>query len=167
MSEGFRDAPEELRHVLEQIIELRRSLSEIAGRLAQIERHVKRAFGVPPNQDRKAGAPRPPRAVRPALPPPTLSPAQALAVFDELSPLLENRGREAVERRLSSLEVSDLKLIAQEVGAPLPRKPSRRALGAVILGRVNESRLLSRNRNVRSSRSSEDEGNRPEQGRPL
>lgn len=165
MNEAFRTPPEELRHLLEQITELKITLRDVAGRLSQIERHVKRAFRVPPSpmpRVPRASSARPPRT---ALPPPTLSPSQALAVFDELAPLLENHGREAVEQRLSSLGLSDLKLIAQELGAPLPRKPSRNALGAAILGRVNESRLLSRNRNVTAPRSKPDEAKgEPEHG---
>lgn len=154
MNEAFRTPPEELRHLLDRITELKITLRDIAGCVSQIERHVKRAFRVPKSPMPGASSARPPRT---PLPPPTLSPSQALSVFDELAPLLENHGREAVERRLSSLGLSDLKLIAQELGAPLPSKPSRKALGAAILGRVNESRLLSRNRNVTSRRSKPDD----------
>src|SRR5207249_2527861 len=136
--------------LLDQITELKTTLREIASRVSNIERHVRRAFRVAKSPTPSASSPRPPRT---SLPPPTLTRSQALSVFDELSPLLENQGREAVERRLSSLELSDLKLIVQELGVPLPSKPSRKALGAAILGRVNESRLLTRNRNVTSRRS--------------
>lgn len=162
MNEAFRTPPEELRHLLDQITELKITLRDIAGRVSQIERHVKRAFRVPKSPKPGAASARPPR---PALPPPTLSPSQALSVFDELALLLENHGREAVEGRLSSLGLSDLKLIVQELGVPLPSKPSRKALGAAILGRVNESRLLSRNRNVTAPRSEPDEAtDAPEHG---
>jgi hypothetical protein len=165
MSEGFRTPPEELRHLLDELAAVRATLRDIGGRLAQIERHVKRAFNVPPRPTSSASSR---GSVRAALPPPTLSPAQALSVFDELAPLLEDRGREAVEERLSTLGLSDLKLIAQELGAPLPRKPSRRALGVAILGRVNESRLLSRNRNVTAPHSASDRpGGEPPRAEPA
>lgn len=144
MSGEFRTPPEELRHLLDQIGELKASLREIAGRVSQIERHVRRAFQVP-----KGHIPAAPRA-RPtaSLPPPTLSPSEVLRVFDELGPLLDSGGREAVEQRLSSIEIPDLRLMVHELGAPMPSKPSRKGLVAAILGRANESLLLSRNRNV-------------------
>jgi hypothetical protein len=150
MSEGFRTPPEELQHLLGQIAELKATLREIAGRLSQIEQHVKRAFRLPKSPPSRRTSAHQPRA---PLPPPTLSPSDALKLFDELPPLLESHGREGVERRLGGLEIPDLKLIVQELGAPLPSKPSRKALTAAIFGRVNESLLLSRNRNITSPRS--------------
>lgn len=145
MSDEFRTPPQELQHLLEQIAEVKVTLRDLAGRLAQIEQHVKRAFRLPQSLNRRPSGPRPPR---PPLPPPTLSAAEALRLFDELPPLLESHGRESVERRLEGLEIPDLRLMVQELGAPLPSKPSRRALTAAVLGRANESLLLSRNRNI-------------------
>jgi hypothetical protein len=155
MNEAFRTPAEELRHLLDQITELKTTLRDIAGRVSHIEQHVKRAFRVPksPGPQRSSA-----RLPRPSVSPPTLSPSQALSVFDELRPLLENHGRDGVEQRLSSLELPDLKIIVQELGAPMPSRPSRKALVAAIIGRVNESRLLSRNRNVTAPRPKPDDG---------
>lgn len=151
MSDEFRTPTEELRHLLEQIAEVKTTLRDVAGRLAQIEQHVKRAFRLPPRVASPASVPRGPRT---PLPPPTLSPSEALRLFDELPPLMEHEGRDGIERRLKDLDVPDLRLMVHELGAPLPGKPSRRALIAAIMGRANESLLLSRNRNVSTPRSS-------------
>ncbi len=150
MSEDFRTPSEELQHLLGQIGDVKAALREIAGRLSRIEQHVKRAFRLPKSPPRGPTSPRQPR---PALPPPTLSSSDALKLFDELPPLLESHWREGVERRLEGLDIPDLKLIVQELGAPLPSKPSRKALTAAILGRANERLLLSRNRNITAPRS--------------
>ena len=158
MTEEFRTPPEELIHLLNQIVELKLSLREISGKLSRIEQHVRRAFRLPKGP---LGGPTGPRQSRPNLSPPTLSSSEALKVFDELPLLLESHGRECVERRLDSLEIPDLRLIVKELGAPLPSKPSRRALTNAILGRANESRLLSRNRNITTPRSATTDGPQP------
>ena len=147
MSDHFRTPSEELQHLLNQIGDIKTTLREIAGRVAQIEQHVKRAFGVTQPAVRQSGA-TPNARSRPQLPPSSLSGEQAQAIFDELPRLLSTRGREGVEGRLAALEIQDLKLIAQEVGVPLPNKPSRRSLISVIVQRAAESRLLSTNRNL-------------------
>jgi hypothetical protein len=154
VTDDFRTPPEELQHLLGQIVEVKATLRDVAGRLSQIEQHVRRAFRVPKNPPSRPSGPRGPR---PALPPPSLSSAEALKLFDELPPLLESHGREGVERRLVGLGIPDLKLLVQELGAPLPSKPSKRALTAAIVGRANESLLLSRNRNITAPRSKSDD----------
>lgn len=155
---SFRTPAEELHHLLEQVIEIRGVLRDVAAKLGQIERHAKRAFQAP----KAAALPRPRPVVRSAQPPPTITAAAALDLFDQLPGLLDSGGRKAVEERLGALELPDLKLLAQELGTPLPTKPSRKSLNAVIIGRVNESLLLSRNRNVTQPRS---QGSEPPKGR--
>jgi hypothetical protein len=147
MIDDFRSPTEELNHLLKQVTEIKDALREIGARVLQIERHVKRAFGVAADSEKKQPA-QPRRQT--ALPPPTVTPAEALKLFDELLPLLRSAGPDGVRKRLSSVEVSDLKLLVQELGAPLPSKPSRSALTSAILSRASESILLSRNRNVRA-----------------
>ncbi len=150
MTDEFRTPPEELQHLLGQIAEVKATLREVADRLSRIEQHVKRAFRV---AESPATRPSSPRRPRPALPPPSLNSSEALTLFDELLPLVESDGREGVERRLEGLGIPELKLLVQELGAPLPRKPSRKALTAAIIRRANESLLLSRNRNITTPRS--------------
>jgi hypothetical protein len=143
----FRTPTEELQRLEEQIAQAREALREIAARLSQIERHVKRAFGVQKTRavDPAANARSAPVAPDAA---PTLTQAEALKLFDEFPAIWARDGRPAVEQRLSELTLPDLKLLAQELGAPLPRKPSRKSLVSAVVGRVNESVLLSTNRNV-------------------
>jgi len=143
----FRTQSEELQRLEQQIAQAREALREIAARLGQIERHVKRAFGA---QKTRAAGPSARARRAPAEPDaaPTLTQADALKLFDELPAMWARDGRPAVEQRLSQLTLPDLKLLAQELGAPLPRKPSRKSLVSAVVGRVNESVLLSTNRNV-------------------
>lgn len=147
MTDDFRTPPQELQRLLEQIADLKATLREVSGKLTRIEQHVKRAFSVPKaptgQRETKAGQGAPA----------SLSAAKAQEVFDELPPLLETGGREAVEKRLGLLEVADLKVIAQELGAPLPKHHSRKTLGDAIIQRATESQMLSRNRNVTSPKS--------------
>jgi hypothetical protein len=47
----------------------------------------------------------------------------------------------------------NLKLLAHELGLSFASKPSRKALATAIIGRINESVMLSRNTNVTAPRS--------------
>lgn len=149
MTDDFRTPPEEVQHLLAEIATVKGSLRDIADKVSKLERHVRRVFRVPATEGRPSRV----RQPREPLGPPTLSPAEVLQLFDELAPLLDRDGREAVEGRLSGVGLPDLRLMVQELGAPIPKTPSRSSLMAAILGRVHESRLLSRNRNVSPPRS--------------
>lgn len=143
----FRTPTEELQRLEQQIAQAREALREIAARLSQIERHVKRAFGVQKTRAVNRAVNAGPASVAPDAAP-TLTQAEALKLFDELPAIWARDGRPAVEQRLSELTLPDLKVLAQELGAPLARKPSRKSLVSAVVGRVNESVLLSTNRNV-------------------
>lgn len=134
MSEGgvFRTPAEQLEDFQKEIGEMRTLLRTIADRLTQIERHAKRAFA-PAQEARKQVSPR--GAGEPRESPPTISPEEALTLFERLTALWKDEGRPSVERRLAEIQVPDLKLIAHQLGVSFSSKPSRRALHGGIIGR--------------------------------
>jgi hypothetical protein len=144
----FRTPSEELQKLLGELARISADLREISMRVSQIDRHVRRAFKVPkmaPNADRAMRRP----GSRPA---PTLSRDAALALFEELTHLARGQGLGAAEGRLETLGLPDLKLLAHELGISFQSKPSRKTLRSRVIGRVNESIMLSRNVNVREPR---------------
>lgn len=149
----FRNRDEELEHLGRQMADIREALREIAGRVNQIERHVKRAFGVSslPGQATSKGPRRPARdGVQEQ---PTMSAEEAISAFDGLVGTWKEHSPERVESRLQDIGTPDLKLIAHELGLSFASKPSRKALVSGIVGRINESIMLSRNTNLTPPRS--------------
>lgn len=147
----FRSREQELEHLGRQLGDIKDALREIADRVNQIERHVKRAFGVSslPGQEAAKRA----KANRSASETPTISPEQARPVFDDLTRMWREESPERVEARLQEMGTPDLKLMAHELGLSFASKPSRKVLISGIIGRVNESIMLSRNTNLTPPRS--------------
>ncbi len=160
----FRSRDEELEYLGRQLGDVKDALREILGRVNQIERHVKRAFGVSslPGQAtaRRAGPPRGDSET------PTISPEQVRPIFDDLTRMWKEESPERVEAKLQDMGMPDLKLMAHELGLSFASKPSRKILVSGIIGRVNESLMLSRNTNLtqpRSQSGSPDSGPDPEE----
>ena len=151
-SPGFRSPQEELEYLTREISEIKVVLHDIGARLTQLERHAKRAFGVSVGSSVKReaahGKSRPDGTETP-----TITPVEARQLFDELTVMWRVRESRAVEQRLTTLGTADLKLLAHELGVSFRSQPSRRQLIGGIVGRVNESVLLSTNRNVTAPRS--------------
>jgi hypothetical protein len=148
----FRSRDEELEHLGRQMADIREALREIAGRVNQIERHVKRSFGVSslPGQATSKGPRRPADGVPEQ---PSMSAEEAISAFDGLVRTWKEQSPERVESRLQEIGTPDLKLIAHELGLSFTSKPSRKVLTAGIVGRINESIMLSRNTNITPPRS--------------
>jgi len=147
----FRNREQELENLGRQLGDIKDALREIAGRVNQIERHVKKAFSVPilPGQTTAQRA----KAASRASKEPTISAEQVSAIFDDLTRMYREQSPESVEVRLQEMGTPDLKLIAREVGRSFSSKPSRKMLISAIIGRVNESIMLSRNINLTLPRS--------------
>jgi hypothetical protein len=158
----FRSREQELEHLGRQLGDIKDALREIAGRVNQIERHVKRAFGVSSLPGQEAAKRR--KADRSTSETPTISPEQARPIFDELTRTWRDDSPERVEVRLQEMGTPDLKLMAHELGLSFASKPSRKTLISGIIGRVNESIMLSRNTNLTAPRS-ESESQTPQ--KPL
>jgi hypothetical protein len=134
----FRTREEELAKLNSELAEIRGVLREATARLGQIERHVKRAFGV-----KDSPKPTPSRPKESAGEQPSISPEEALEQFRELTDLSREKGSAAVEDRLGQMSIPDLKLMAHELGVSFSSKPSRKNLHAGIRGRISESVMLS------------------------
>jgi len=143
-SEGiFRGPDEELAQLNRELADIRVAMRDLSSRMAQIERHVKRAFRVPTVKQDNSGQPS-----QSSSQSSTMSADEAFALFRELTDVSHQMGNDAVENRLQKLSIPDLKLLAHELGISFPSKPGRLALHKGIRGRISESVMLSRNTNV-------------------
>jgi hypothetical protein len=147
----FRSKDEELSKLLSELSEIKATIKDISSALARIERHVKRSFDIEAT----------PKSVNPEVQhgerrkgtseKPSITPQQALGLFDELSLNWDQSNPELVERKLQEIALPDLKLLAHELGITFSTKPSRKALLSGITGRLNERAMLSRNLNISNS----------------
>lgn len=147
----FRNKEEELQHLTQEIADIKSVLKEISTAVGRIERHVKRSFGVPEKARSSEKQPSSHRTARSAQELPTMTSEGVLSLFDDLSVTFHNEGSQEVEKKLQSISVPDLKLIAHELGISFSTKPSRKTLYSGIIGRLNERAMLSRNVNVTPS----------------
>jgi len=139
----FRTPEEELERLGRQLADIREALKEISSRVSLIERHVKRAFGLSrlPG-DAASRASRPPKEAGGM---PSFPPEQARPILEEPVQTWRESSPDAARARLDAMSAPDLKLLAHELGLSFPKKPSRKALVSALIGRINESILLSRN----------------------
>lgn len=151
---GFRTPVEELEHLQNELAGIRSLLREATVKLGQIERHVRRAF--PDYKPAKTVTSGKSQARSPEENKPSLVHETALELFDTLRHIAENEGSSAIERRLSELSMANIRYLSQELGLPSGSKLSRTKLNNGIVGRLNESILLSRNINVTQSRSEQE-----------
>ncbi|MEM4724899.1 MAG: hypothetical protein QXP01_07800 [Candidatus Hadarchaeum sp.] len=140
----FRTPEEELAHLGRQLAEIREALRDISARISLIERHVKRAFGV--SRLPGTSAPGASRSAKQPGDTPSFPPEQARPIFEELIQTWCESSPDDARARLDAMSAPDLKLLAHELGLSLPKKPSRKALVSALIGRINESILLSANR---------------------
>lgn len=156
--QAFRSREQELEHVGRQLGEVKEALREIAARVGLMERHLKRAFGVSklPGQ---SSSTRPRNSD--AADQPTIAREQVRQLFDELTREWKEESPEQVEEKLRSMGNPNLKLVAHELGVSFSGTASRKSLVAGIIGRINESIMLSRNRNVTSPRSEREDSDQP------
>jgi hypothetical protein len=139
--EMFQTPDEVAREVAREIRETKDILRDISRKLGWLETRVKRAYpsAFPPAPAGNKG-----RQASRVAEQPTLSPQQALEIYDQLVQLAKSESREQVRHRLESVSLPDLALLCRELGVSLgKKKPSRPVLIGGILGRVNESIMLS------------------------
>ncbi len=151
---SFRTPVEELVHLQEEISGIRSLIREAIAKLNQIERHVKRAF---PEYKPAKTIPTSKSDAKVQDEKPTLTRASALELFDTLRQVAQNEGGSAIEKRLSALSLADIRYFSQELGLPSGSKLSRTKLNSGIVGRLNESIMLSRNINISHSRTGSEE----------
>lgn len=144
----FRSKEEELQRLVREIAEIKASIKEILTAVGRIEHHVKRSFELPAKAEGiKLNAPAK-RKGKQTKEEPSISPQQALGIFDELSVLWDRERPQAVEARLEGMSMPDLKLIAHELGVTFSATPSKKSVCSGIIGRLNERAMLSKNMNV-------------------
>ena len=154
-NELFRDPAQELERLREDLNQIKGLLKDIALRMSQIERHVKRAFI--PASKRESSGNSVARQKRRSAPeePPTIDAQQSLSIFDELKSILAINGTQTVSSQLDRMSIPNLRLMAHELGLTFKSRPSKKALSNGILRRMNESIMLSKNVNVTQPRSVE------------
>jgi hypothetical protein len=143
MNEGsmFHSPEEVAKELAQEIREFKEVLRDISRKLGQMETRAKRAFpsAFPPAPRRRAS-----KGESTVAEQPTLSPDDALRVYDELVQLARANSRDQVQQRLESMGLPDLALLCRELGVSMgKKKPSRPALIAGVIGRVSESVMLS------------------------
>lgn len=137
----FRTPNEEAGQLAQELRELKDVLREISRKVGQIEGRVKRAFpGSFPSSQARSVRKEPLKLSDP----PTLTAQGALELYDELVRTAKEGRREDVQHRLETLALPDLALLSRELGVALGKaKPSRNTLRNAVLGRINESLMLS------------------------
>lgn len=137
----FRTPEEETRELAKEIREMKDILREISRKLGQIEVRAKRVFPAAFSNSPSQGA----RISIPKLSdPPTISPQEALKIYDDLVKMAKEGSKEEVQRRLETMGLPDLALLYRELGVSLGKsKPSRKVLLNGVLGRISESMMLS------------------------
>jgi hypothetical protein len=135
----FRTPEQEVLKLLEECVELRRTLKTISAQLSRIENRVKRAFPAVAEQARK-------RKVGGTLSANTsITPEQALAEFDKVVGLAASGANDEAERILEAKTASELLAIAKELGVSFPKSnPSIRAMREAIFGKIRETIMLTR-----------------------
>ena len=135
----FRTSEQEVLKLLEECVELRRTLKSISAQLGRMENRVKRAF---PDvaahlRMRKADSPDSAKA--------SITTEQALAEFERVVGLVTSGKIEEAEKILEVKSASDLFVIAKELGVSFSKsKPSVKSLREAVFGKVRESVLLTR-----------------------
>jgi hypothetical protein len=152
----FRSKEEELKKLVQEISDLKSTMKEMSSSLTRIEKHVKRSFGIPPKSKAAGPGSRPSQTgAERKKEEPTITPEEALKLFDKLSEKWMGQDSSEIENELQDMIVPDLKLIAHELGLTFKGKPSKKTLCGGILSRLNERAMLSRNVNITAPRSGE------------
>ena len=147
----FRSKEEELQRLTQEIAEIKAGIKEISAAVGRIERHVKRSFGIPPKPKRQSKSSADGEKNKQSKDEPSITPEEALSIFDDLSSSFNLENYQEIEKRLQGMIVPDLKLIAHELGVTFSARPSKKALCSGIIGRLNERAMLSKNINVTPS----------------
>lgn len=136
----FRTPEEEIKELAKELRELKDVLREISNKVAHIEARAKRSF--PASFPKVPPGPRVP--AQKISDPPSISPQQALELYDTLVATAKQGDKEDVQNRLKVMALPDLALLSRELGGSLGKsKPSRKVLMNAILGRISESMMLS------------------------
>jgi hypothetical protein len=127
-----------------ELNEIKEILRDLSRKLSRIEDRASRAF--PSAFPKPVTKPKGERSRK--LSHPTMSAEQAMRLYDEVVDEAKGGNMEKVRSRLEAMESADLNLLRTELGASIgKKKPSKRVLMEAVLGRVNESVMLTRHIN--------------------
>lgn len=141
----FNTPEQEAKLLAGEIHEVKDVLRELSRKLSRIEARAKRAF---PTAFQKSPARVKGGASRMASATPTMTVEQVMRVYDEVVEQAKGGNIEETRKRLEAMEVPDLNLLRTELGASIgKKKPSKPVLMEAILGRVNESVMLTKHTN--------------------
>ena len=139
----FNTPQEEAVRLAEELRDTKAALRDIAATLSRIETRVKRAF--PSAFPKSQPSSRHPEGAEQQS---SMSAEAAMGLYNELVEQAKREGPEAVRQRLSGLALPDLSVLRRELGVSLgKKKPSVRAEVEAILGRLNESVMLTQHAN--------------------
>ena len=138
MESEFRGKEEEVRRLLEELGELRRTIKTISAQLGRLENRVKVNFPIVAKQidERRREISQQSFSA--------LTSEQAQEEFDNIVQMARSGAASEAESYLERRPGPDLLAIAKEVGVSFKTsKPSIKAMREAILGKVRESILLS------------------------
>jgi hypothetical protein len=134
---GFRSPEQEVLRLLEEFVELRRTLKGIGAQLSRMESRVQMAFPAVAARSRQRTKT---SAIMPSIPR-----EEALAEYDRIVRLAASGANKEAERTVEEKSANELPVIAQEIGVIFPKsKPSLQTMRDAIIRKVRESVLLSR-----------------------
>jgi hypothetical protein len=136
----FNSPTEEAARLAAEFLELKELFRDAGRRLTRIEIRLKRAY--PEAFPRRESRSEQPQASTGEVP--SLTPPRARALYEELVLSARKGDMDLVRNQLTSMKPADLDLLRRELGVSLESKqPSRKALVAKILSRLNESIMIS------------------------
>lgn len=126
--------------ILAELRGLRAELQEIAGRLTRVEKRVVHVY--PALAAKKK--PKADKSKDSLTKEPSITAERALELYDRLAEKARGGAEAEVMVQLQAMEEADLKLMATELGSPMAKRPSKKALVEAIAGRIKQSILLTR-----------------------
>ncbi len=164
----FNTPQEEAARLADELRQVKAVMKEMSRKLTQIETRAKRAFpaAFPKATSRKRGGAR-----TAAVGPPTMTRDQVMAIYDEAVRIAKGGDPGAAREHIEAVGLGDLNLLRTELGASLGRKkPSKPVLLEAVLGRLNESVMLTKHTNrqelIERSEMGEGENDAPKEGQP-
>ena len=141
----FNTPSEEARQLAEELAQVRNVLKDMLRRLTQIETRAKRAFpsAFPKPIPRKRGQAKKPQGMSP-----TMTHEQVIAIYDKAVKMAKEGDVENARKQIEAMELENLNLLRMELGASIgKKKPSKPVLLGAVLGRMNESVMLTKHTN--------------------
>ena len=145
MSKSAPDKKAERQRLARELAAARKSLREMSANVARMERQMKRLSNTP---DTAAPTPKNQKAKKAArsYPQPTITPQEALSMFDGLVTTYRQEGPEQTKKQLQEwlekTNSSDRAIVARELHFMSPARPSKQAMFKILARRVTRRIIL-------------------------